>query len=59
MIYGEQVKLTGRIRKSSAMKMAKTKLKNVIDDTTIKMANAKGLKIKTYFFEISDVVSYI
>ena len=41
------------------MKMAKTKLKNVIGDTTMKMANAKGLKIKACFFEISYVVSYI
>ena len=41
------------------MKMAKTKLENVIGDTTMKMANAKGLKIKACFFEISYVVSYI
>ena len=59
MICGEVAKLTGKVRMYSTMKMAKTKLENVIGDTTMKMANAKGLKIKACFFEISYVVSYI
>ena len=59
MICGEVAKLTGKVRMYSTMKMAKTKLENVIGDTTMKMANAKGLKIKACFFEISYLVSYI
>jgi hypothetical protein len=41
MIYGRLEKLTDRLRSSSAMKMAKIELKNVIDDATLKMANSK------------------
>jgi hypothetical protein len=48
---GRVEKLIGCLRKSSAMKMAMTQIKNVIDVTTIKMAKSKRLKIKMRFFE--------
>ena len=41
------------------MKMAKSFCENVIDDTTMKMANSKMLKINLRYLYCRDLVTYI
>jgi len=53
MIYGSQEKLIGRHESLLTIKMAKINCAGCIGDTTMKMANARHLKINSLFWSVA------